>query len=91
MQFGFRSNHSTETANCFLIENIKITLDKGGIVGAVILDLKKAFGTVDHEVLLSKHSYSNFSGDANKWMKSYFTGRKQNTHINNTIVYIPKL
>lgn len=29
MQFGFRANHSTETANCFLVENIKSKLDKG--------------------------------------------------------------
>ncbi len=43
MQFGFRAKYSTETANCFLIENIKTLLDKGGVVGAVFLDLKKAF------------------------------------------------
>ena len=35
MQFGFRANHSTETANCFFVENIKSKLDKGGIVGAI--------------------------------------------------------
>ncbi len=38
MQFGFRTNQSTETANCFLLENIMSKLDKGGIVGAVFLD-----------------------------------------------------
>ena len=85
MQFGFRSNHSTETANCFFIENIKINLDKGGIVGAIFLDLKKVFDTVDHDVLLSKLSYFNFSGDAIKWMKSYLTDKKQSTRINNTL------
>lgn len=41
--FGFRKHHSTETANCFLLENIKSKLDQGGVVGAVFLDLKKAF------------------------------------------------
>lgn len=51
MQFGFRKHHSTETANCFLLENIKSKLDQGGVVGAVFLDLKKAFETVDHEFL----------------------------------------
>lgn len=35
MQFGFRANHSTETANCFLLENIKLKMDKGGVVGDI--------------------------------------------------------
>ena len=39
LQFGFRSNHSTETANCYFLEGVKSMLDKGGIVGAVFLDL----------------------------------------------------
>jgi sarcosine oxidase/L-pipecolate oxidase len=53
MQFGFCTNHSTETANCFLLENIKSQLDGGGIVGALFFDLKKAFDTVNHQTLLS--------------------------------------
>lgn len=41
MQFGFRTQHSTENANCFFIENIKHLLDKVAMVRAVFLDLKK--------------------------------------------------
>ena len=51
MQFGFRAKHSTETANCFFGENIKSKMDKGGIVGEIFLDLKKAFNTVNHQIL----------------------------------------
>lgn len=53
MQFGFRKHHSTETANCFFVEQIKSLLDKGGVVGDVFLDFKKAFDTVNH-------NYQNF-------------------------------
>jgi len=34
MQFGFRKHHATETATCYFIEQIKSSLDNGGVVGA---------------------------------------------------------
>ena len=77
MQFGFRANHSAETANCFFVENIKTKLDKGGIVGAIFLDLKKAFDTVNHEILIHKMSYFNFSTSFTDWMRSYLSNRVQ--------------
>ncbi len=30
-------------ANCFMLENIKSLMDKGGVIGAVFMDFKKAF------------------------------------------------
>ncbi|XP_046707928.1 uncharacterized protein LOC124387560 [Silurus meridionalis] len=81
MQFGFRTQHSTETANCFFIENIKHLLDKGGVVGAVFLDLKKAFDTINHKILLTKLGKFNFSSDAIKWIESYLSNRLQSVRI----------
>lgn len=81
MQFGFRTRHSTESANCFFIENIKHLLDKGGVVGAVFLDLKKAFATVNHKILLTKLRKCNFSADAIKWIESYLSNRSQSVRI----------
>lgn len=62
-QFGFRKRYSTESACCYLLEDIKPSLDGGGVVGAVFLDLRKAFDTVNHQLLISK--LSDFSLDTN--------------------------
>jgi len=43
-----------------LIEDIKSSLDGGGVVGAVFLDLKKAFDTVNHHLHISKLSDFSF-------------------------------
>ena len=82
MQFGFRAHHSTETANSVFIEKIKNRLDKNPYVGAVFLDLKRAFDTVNHHVLLTKLSHFNFSSDTITWFKSYLSNRKQCVVIN---------
>ena len=81
MQFGFRANHSTETACCYFLEVIKSSLDKGGVVGALFLDLRKAFDTVNHSVLLSKLSSFKLSVDVLNWIQSYLVDRSQCVRI----------
>jgi len=53
-QFGFRQKHSTIHALIEVTENIKLALDKDEIAIGIYLDLKKAFDTVDHDILLEK-------------------------------------
>ena len=46
----------------------------------VFIDLKKAFGTVDHELLVEKLNAQgayDIRGVANKWLQNYLTNRKQ--------------
>lgn len=85
MQFGFRANHSTETACCLLTETIKQSLDNGGVVGAIFLDLRKAFDTVSHHILLNKLAHLKLSTSTLSWLKSYLSGRTQCVRIDNTI------
>ena len=56
-QFGFRPHLSTDVALTQLSENILDNLDNCSVTGAVFLDLKKAFDTVDHN-LMTKQSHS---------------------------------
>ncbi|OON91327.1 MAG: hypothetical protein ATN33_01430 [Epulopiscium sp. Nele67-Bin001] len=85
MQFGFRKFHSTETATCYFLENLKSLLDQGGFVAAVFLDLKRAFDTINHDLLIAKLSHFNFSSNALCWMKSYLTDRKQAVQIGDSL------
>ena len=46
------------------------------------LDLKKAFDTLDHKLLLQKMNHIGFRGKVNRYISSYFTNRKQCTQVN---------
>lgn len=85
LQFSFRTNHSTETAFCFFLDSLKASLDKAEVVGAVFLDLHKAFHTVNLAVLLSKLTQFKLSIDTLIWLKSYLGGSSHCVHSNNAV------
>ena len=81
MQFGFRPKHSTLSALCYFVEQLKGMLDKGGVVGAVFIDLKRAFDTVNHNILLSKLSNFNVTQKTVDFVASYLCNRNHCTRI----------
>ena len=74
-QFGFRKYHSTATCILKLLNQIYYNMDKGALTGGVFLDLKKAFDTVDHTILLHKLHTFNLSAETIDWFQSYLSGR----------------
>ena len=78
-QFGFRKNNSTSFA---LIEKIKETIDNTKYGCGIFIDLRKAFDTVNHEILLRKLEHYGIRGMAQNWFKSYLTNRKQYVSLN---------
>ena len=57
-------------------------MDQGLINGVLFLDLKKAFDTVDHNILISKLMTYGIKGKAHKWFQSYLEKRQQTCKIN---------
>ena len=74
-QSGFRVNHSTNTSLSYLNDKILKGLDKGSLTGMILIDLQKAFDTIDHEILLKKMIYIGFSKSVIHWFKSYLQNR----------------
>ncbi len=81
-QFGFRSQHSTETALLGSTNEWLYNMDSGLINGVLFLDLKKAFDTVDHEILLKKLHLYGIKGTTYAWFKSYTQNRKSICSMN---------
>ena len=59
-----------------IVENIQTHLDDGKYSAAVFVDLKKAFDTVDHNILLKKLDYYGVRGIANEWFASHLKNKK---------------
>ena len=84
-QFGFRSKRSTATALFGFADEVLLNMNNGSICGAVLLDLTKAFDTVDHRILMIKLSTVGVSENFLAWFKSYLRNRKQRTSCGNEL------
>ena len=82
-QSGFRQNHSCQTALTHMIDSWLNDIDAGKYVGAIFLDLRKAFDLVDHTILLHKLELYHFSKRSVMFFKSYLTKRSQTIKVNN--------
>ena len=60
-----------------ITDNIQSQLNQNKFCTGVFVDLKKAFDTVDHEILLKKLSRYGIRGIVNECFCSYLTKRKQ--------------
>ena len=80
--FGFRKNNSTSHAIITLVERVTKALDTGKYVVGVFLDLKKAFDTVNHVILLRKLECYGIQGNILNWFISYLSYRSQYVDYN---------
>ena len=73
-QSGFRGGFSTDSCLIRLTDFIKNELASGKLVGMVLIDLQKAFDTVDHGILLDK--LKAIGVDSLGWFESYLMDRR---------------
>ena len=69
-QFGFRKNNSTIFALLQITEKIRETIDKGKFGCGIFIDLRKAFDTVNHKILLQKLDHYGIRGSSPSWFES---------------------
>ena len=83
-QFGFRAGHSTTHPMVHFLNKISDSLNKKKHTLSIFCDLKKAFDTCDHDILLSKLDKYGIKNTELSWFKSYLTQRKQFVSIKDT-------
>lgn len=76
-QYGFRSGLNTETALLDFTTNLANGINNGKCVSGLFLDIKKAFDTVNHTILLDKLNNCGVRGVALNWFTSYLDKRRQ--------------
>ena len=84
-QSGNKRFHSTETS---LIETTDVILegiDKQKVTAVVLLDMSKAFDSLDHRILLLKLQDIGVSSTALRWFSSYLSNRFQAVRINSEL------
>ena len=76
-QSGFRGGFSTDSCLIGLSDYVKGEIGRGNLVGMVLIDLQKAFDTVNHRILLDKLHAIGMSSSSVSWFGSYLTDRSQ--------------
>ena len=81
-QGGFRSGHSTISTVAYFTNDIYEGLNKRFLTLSTFVDLKKAFDTVNHSILLKKLGKIGVGGLLQSWLKNYLLDRQQRTFAN---------
>ena len=79
---GYRKGYNTQYALLVLLEKCYRILDKQGYAGAILMDLSKAFDTINHDLLLAKLHVYGFDKKSLLLIKNYLSNRWHRTRIN---------
>lgn len=80
---AFRKGFNCNSVLINLVEKWKQALDENEVIGAVIIDLSKAFDSMDHSLLIQKLTAYNVSQGATGLLGDYLSHRKQRVKFGN--------
>ena len=81
-QYGFKKNRSTSDAITNLLGEIIEAFEKDSMILSVFIDLKKAFDSISHEIILKKLKTVGVSGVELAWFTRYLRDRMQCVSVN---------
>ena len=81
-QYGFQANKSTEAALMDLVDYVHKGLTDKSNVGAVFMDLSKAFDVMSHTILKIKLDHYGFRGEFLNFLMSYLKDRRYFVNVN---------
>ena len=84
-QSVFRPKHSTESALGQMIDSWLRAVNVGKIIGCVLVDFRKAFHLVDHNILLKKLECYKCNEACLRWFESYLTNRTHRVSLSNNL------
>ena len=79
---GFRKIHNTQNSLLRMIQSWKAKLNNGSMVGVIIMELWKAFDSLNHHLLLGKLREYGLDNNTVSFMRSYLINRIQRFKIN---------
>ena len=80
-----KKKHNTVHAIQVKVTIIYDNIFKNKFSGILALDFKKAFDTVNHEILLKKFEHYGIRGNCNNLMRNYLSNRTQRVFYNNKL------
>ena len=81
-QFGFRKGCTTTHAIIKLLSHVVKAYHQKFYSACFFLDLRKAFDTINHKILLQKLEHYGFRGHCYRFLRSYYQNREQYVHLN---------
>ena len=75
----------------FRMIKFKKVFDDGLVTGMILIDLQKAFDTINHDILLKKLSIIGFSDHTIKWSHSYLSNRKFTVNLENSFSEVSRI